>query len=483
MLSLVRSMKNKFAPINRVPLDIFYLIPGYWDGGDVDENLITLTHVCRSWRELLIAHSSLWTHMDCKNTNKTRIYIERSKSSPLKISLYAYGVAAYPEEAFLFVAPHISRLRSLSIDGTVDPLRNLTPHLSCPVPLLRELTINLTCDPEPTLESTLFNGDLSSLYSLSLAGVITNLPWKNMSKLTTFTLSHVPDGGISITQLLDFFTNTCHLRDITLDQSIPTSSNALPGRVVPLPYLKNLIIYTDRVPTLLNHLSIPVGASLTLDFGFHGDKSPLPELLPKPPTNLKNITSITSVNLCLGAIDKYVRLDGPSGRLYILGHWDWDETTAAYLDYRIVRSLNYFALSGTRRLAVTDSHLPMATKFTRAPAYYILHHMKHLRTLTLAQCHNLPFFLALNPDLNPSKVILCPNLEKLILYVETQNSFGLPELLSMVKERASVGTKLPSLRIIGLGGFVPGVEALKLEEHISHLDFESRREPPNWDTI
>ena len=450
----------------------------------MDENLITLTHVCRGWRELLIAHSSLWAHLDCKNTEKTRMYIERSKTSPLKTSLYEHGTAAYAEDAFLLVVPHISRLESLIIDGTVDPLRNLTPHLSCPIPLLRELTINLTCNPTPVLENTLFDGDLSSLYSLSLAGVITHLPWKNMSKLTTFTLSHVPDGKISITELLDFFANTRHLRDITLDQSIPASSNALPGRVVSLPCLKNLAVYTGQVhPTLLNHLSIPAGASLDLDFEFHGDKSPLSELLPKNSGNLKNISSITSVNLYLGALDKFVRLGGPSGELYILGHWDWDAATSAYLDHRIVRSLNYFDLSGTRRLAVTDSHLPMATKFTSSPAYHILHRMKDLRALILIECTNPPFILALNPDLNPSKDILCPHLEELILYIETGGSIDLPELMSMAKERALGGTKLPSIMIIGLGELVPGREVFKLKEHVSRVDYRFREEPPNWESI
>jgi len=302
-------MKNNFAPINRIPSDIFYLIPGYLEDVNMDGNLITMTHVCRGWRELLVACSSLWTRLNCKNTDKTRIYIERSKSSPLNISLSRHSVSTYPEDAFLSVVPHISRLKSLTIDGTVDPLQNLTPHLSCPIPLLRELTINLVCNPAPVLNNALFDGDLSSLRLLCLTGVITHLPWKNMSKLTTFILSNVPGGNISTTQLLDFLMNAPHLRDIIFDRSIPTPSNALPRRVVSLPCLKNLTIFADHgQPTLLNHLSIPAGASLDVEFEFHGNKSPLPELLPKVPGNLKNVSSITSVNLCLGALYKFLRL-------------------------------------------------------------------------------------------------------------------------------------------------------------------------------
>jgi len=205
VLSLVRSMKNDFAPITRIPSDVFSLIPEYLEESGMDKSLIALTHVCRVWRELLVAHPLLWTRLDCANTDKTRVYIKRSRSLPLEISLsFERAKASYREDAFLLVVPHIGRLKSFSIVGGENPLENLTPHLSCPIPLLRALSINLICHPAPVLEGTLLNGDLSSLRTLSLAGVITHLPWENLSELTAFTLSRVPIGKISITQFLDF---------------------------------------------------------------------------------------------------------------------------------------------------------------------------------------------------------------------------------------------------------------------------------------
>ena len=94
MLSLVRSVKNSFAPVNRIPPEILSLTPDYYeyDEDDVDEDkvdkdLIALTHVCRSWRDVFISRSSLWTRLDFTNVDKTRTYIHRSKSSPLEINL------------------------------------------------------------------------------------------------------------------------------------------------------------------------------------------------------------------------------------------------------------------------------------------------------------------------------------------------------------------------------------------------------------
>ena len=106
MLSLVRSLKNNFAPINRIPSEVFSLIPGHWEKDDRDKCLITLTHVCRGWRELLITHSSLWVRLNCTNADKTRVYIEHSKSRPLELSLYKH-YATYLEDAFLLVVLHI----------------------------------------------------------------------------------------------------------------------------------------------------------------------------------------------------------------------------------------------------------------------------------------------------------------------------------------------------------------------------------------
>ena len=74
VLSLVRSMKNTFAPINRVPREVFSLIPEYCK---TDEALVALTHVCRGWREQFVSRSSLWTSLDCTNVEKTRVYLKR----------------------------------------------------------------------------------------------------------------------------------------------------------------------------------------------------------------------------------------------------------------------------------------------------------------------------------------------------------------------------------------------------------------------
>ena len=54
----------------------------------------------------------------------------------------------------------------------------------------------------------LFDGNLSSLRELRLKCVRTNLPWRNMAGLTSFTLSYTLRGNFPIEHLLDFFGNS-----------------------------------------------------------------------------------------------------------------------------------------------------------------------------------------------------------------------------------------------------------------------------------
>jgi len=454
VLGLVQSMKNNLAPINRIPPDVFFLIPEYLDGDDDDDddddqNLIAMTHVCRSWRELLITRPSLWTRLYCENTDRTRVYIERSKSAPLELFLYGGGDRTYLEEAFLSVVPHIGRLKSLCIEGDIDL------------------------------------GNLSSLCSLRLVGVVTHPPRRNMSNLTTFTFSRVPEVKISIAQLLDFFEDAHHLRNIALYDSIPTSSDAPPGRVVSLPYLKNLTINAEAAhPVLLNHLHIPVGASLVLDFDLCNSESSLLDFLPKTLRNLENVSSITSVNLSLGSPKKLVRLDGQSGRLSMSGYWnDWPGLPSPGFDHQIVHSLSCFDLSGTRMLAVSQYTPPMLVTVELSATYRILSRMKDLRILALTQCNNIPFILALNPDKNSSKCVLCPKLEKVVLYFKGLSSFNIEELMSMAKERASAGMKLSSIMFVVLDELVPRGGVFGLREYVTRVNSRIGEEPPRWDDV
>ena len=252
-------------------------------------------------------------------------------------------------------------------------------------------------------------------------------------------------------------------------------------------YLSNLRMLTisaDAVrSTLLNHLFIPKGAWLIMDFDFSGDESPLPLYLPKTTRNLKNLSHITTVNLHFNETMKFARLIGPSGMLYVSGHRkNWAKATPIDLDPRILRSLNYFSFHTTRRLAIMKYEPPTLTEINQS-SYEFLLRMPELRALTLTQCNNLPFVFALNPAHNPSNTTLCPALEELTLYVKDRNAFHIPELVSMAKQRASRGVKLRLIAIVGLGELLSGKEVFKLRDHVAHVEYRFEEVPPKWDSV
>ena len=486
VLRLIRSVKNVLVPINRAPPEIVTLIPRCWTKRGADRDLIILTHVCKHWREVFIADSSLWTHLDCAHAAKTRVFIERSRSSPLRISLRQYStVPRLRGNAFRLVLPHISRIASLHIIGHEHLLKYSTTCFSTPLPLLTDLDIDIRCDSLIALDEKLFNGDLPSLRTLSLSGVIPPSPWWSLSKLNTFVLGRVPGSGMSITQLLDFFANAPLLCKVEL-HSIPDSSNAPLGRVLSLPGLKNLAIISgqESPSALLDHLSIPTGAMLRLEFDSRAEDT-LRTSLPKTSKNLKNIFFITSLYLNFSAYGVYTRLFGPSGELCMFGkrEVDWSESTILSSDRTVLRSLDYFdTLSKIQTLAITTYELIIVEDMVLSPPHSILHVMKDLRILFL-NVSGRPFILALDPDRNPSKLALCPKLESLILYVEDREAFDIGELMEMAERRALEGAKLRSITVVSLGDTVSENEVFKLKKYVTHVEYEVGEDMPDWDKI
>ena len=476
-MSLVRSMKNALAPVNRIPPDIFVTIPDYWENEDrAEEYLITTTHVCRGWRKLLVSRPWLWTQLDCTHAEKTRAYVERSKPFPLDVCIREDEETSFPSSTFSLIIPHLNRLGRLSLFGSSDDLVDIiNRQLHRPAPALEELKISFAGAPR-LIEGTIFDGDLTSLRELRLSGVITNLPWMNLPNLTTFYFRNVPSDKITVTQLLDFFDRAPHLSNIVLWEVSPAICDTPLGRVVTLSHLKSLQISATPVhSSVMKHLSIPSGAVLILDFDFDDEPSPLPIWFPKPFDRLENILPITSINLLCDSAPS-LRLNGPNGGVYIYENWTGAVSFLPLLHWRILRSLNHFPLSSTERLTIgtyrtTDEFI----------VYETLRHMDALRTLTLTDCLNAHFVSALNPRKNASKTLLCPALEEVILYIKKREELCLKRLLAMAKERDSKGARLSTIRIISTEGFASAKEVFKLRDHVTRVKYRLDDVVPAWD--
>jgi len=82
-----------------------------------DKYLIALTHVCHAWREQFTSRASLWVDIECKVMDKTLVYLEHSKPSPIDVSLDR-SKELHSNDPFIQIIPHsIGQLKSLSIYG------------------------------------------------------------------------------------------------------------------------------------------------------------------------------------------------------------------------------------------------------------------------------------------------------------------------------------------------------------------------------
>jgi len=113
----------------------------------------------------------------CKDIDKTNTYIQRSRECPLEAHVHQENF-----RTLLLVAPHIGRLKALTLSFIGQDACWLVKHLSATAPLLEKLTIYVynskISEPDIALfGSTLLNGNLSSLHDLHLSCFTPNLPW------------------------------------------------------------------------------------------------------------------------------------------------------------------------------------------------------------------------------------------------------------------------------------------------------------------
>ena len=69
---------------------------------------------------MFTSRSLLWTDFDCEDVEKTRVYLERSKSSPIKVGLDKdYGLLLH--DPFFQIVPHaVGRLERAYVSTTPD---------------------------------------------------------------------------------------------------------------------------------------------------------------------------------------------------------------------------------------------------------------------------------------------------------------------------------------------------------------------------
>ena len=142
ILAAIRSARNELRPVNRLPPEILAKV---LEARKEERDLVSATHVCMRWREILTSASRLWTKIDFKYRGHLMCrYLERSKGALIDVTLgKGSDISRIAEIPIRFIPWH-ARMKSLRIRGKAGKIREITEGLCQETPNLRYLEIKGT---------------------------------------------------------------------------------------------------------------------------------------------------------------------------------------------------------------------------------------------------------------------------------------------------------------------------------------------------
>lgn len=192
-LCLLKSRRNSLCRISRLPPEVLsevFLVFAeqlqVQDRFKVNFEWITITHVCRLWRETALQHGRLWGKIDLTKPDRTEVFVDRSKGAPLAVR-GRFNIS--PELAFTG-PPRCYREFHLSVkEGELGP--NVLQILNSPIhaPVLESLALEASeYYPEYTLPPTIFDYQAPALTRLQLQNVRLEWPTSFFPSLTRLSI-------------------------------------------------------------------------------------------------------------------------------------------------------------------------------------------------------------------------------------------------------------------------------------------------------
>ena len=425
----LRLLESILQPIiNRLPTDVFALIPrsltrkkGWQFEFPDNKPLIAMTHVCRSWRNVLVSTPSLWTQIDFSmsaESQQAEGFLRRSGDQMLDIYQDLGGQDHI--EPFLSATLHnLFRLEGLTICSSLYHLEPLLRNFSASAPELKHLEIqNNSVVEADTKLPKMFGGRMPKLTSLSLFWFRTNLRDLNLPSLTRF--SFVTAAKISNRDLISFFERCALLEFIQISLSYPPQKPAPPPRRrVCLAALQELRLDKTACTTgLLDRLILPKCTERMLKGEFTGEAisahgTPAAQILASSLDHLPVTRGMTKAVV----MQSSCTFSGPSGNL---SFW-WFEGTRENVDAHFFTSFFPISVRQIRELWIgqrTVSYFRSdrtSWEHTAAGLREAFEVLPNVEDLSIVGCKMEPFFQALGATVDGG--IFLPGLRKLVIYV------------------------------------------------------------------
>ncbi|KAI0284062.1 hypothetical protein BC826DRAFT_170884 [Russula brevipes] len=229
--------RNTLAPISVLPPEvlarIFHLVAGSPWQKQESLRWISVTHVCRHWRQVALDDSSLWAKISGRMASPTWIseMLARARNAPLAIDLLdkpdAETLAMFTAH---FAHTHEFRLRDLVNPHLDDSIREIC---SLEAPALEHFELGARFfSPITSLREPFFNGMAPKLRTFSLSEIY--VPWSFIPRGQLSQLKITVTGGELIADakgplfgdsksLIDLLINCPLLKILVLESCLPQS--------------------------------------------------------------------------------------------------------------------------------------------------------------------------------------------------------------------------------------------------------------------
>jgi len=382
--------------------------------------LIMMTHVCRSWRNVLLSTPSLWTQINFSlsgtRSQQAEVFLRRSGNQLLDIY---QSLGQDRVEPFLSITLHnLFRLQGLSIISYMPHFEPLLRNFSASAPELKHLEIqnHNTMESDKELPK-IFGGRMPKLTSLSLYWFRTNLRNLDLPSLMWFKFETGKD--TSIQDLISFFERCPLLEFIQLCFCSFQTPVPPPHKRVCLAALREFRLNNAAYITgLLDHLILPRCTEMMLQGTFadgpyiqHG--TPAARIHPSSIEHLPVTRGITKAIVMEGSCT----FSGPSGNL----SFGWLGGTCEGINNHFFTSFSPISVLQVRELWVGQrttygsSNNRTPSKQTAAGLRGAFEVLTGVEGLTIACCRMEPFLQALGETADGG--ILLPGLQKLAVYV------------------------------------------------------------------
>jgi len=274
-LSRIRASMNTFPTINRLPPEVLALIPSFLT---THKELVFTTHVCRHWRNIIIASPPLWSFLDneAMHSDLVATFMDRCGDTPLDVSFSSESNKnRLLLDKLVLHSPHIHRIAAPCLSW--GEIAEISDTLGAPLPLLREVDLNIGYGVSPPSFQRSFLAGASGLVSLNLSdsnvlsgGTLLHFVIPTLTHLSLlFNEPRVPMVG----ELLELLRSSPLIEDLNIhaDAVLDASeeSSTVPDwfQSVDLPCLRNIHLSctTPRSQhTLLAHIQYPPDCSVSM---------------------------------------------------------------------------------------------------------------------------------------------------------------------------------------------------------------------------